>query len=57
MELLRVWYPLPKVVRLKTLNQSRATTLKVLMDHREAITDALVGNDLTSVPKTLKSCD
>ena len=44
-----VWGQPPKVIHLKTLSQSRASTLKVLIDNREAITDALIGNDLASV--------
>ncbi len=36
-------------IKLCPLNQSRAATLKVLIDNREAITDALIGNDLSSV--------
>jgi len=48
-ELSLVWGQSPKVIRLKTLNQSRAVTLKVLIDNREAITDALIGNGLASV--------
>ena len=38
-----------QVIRLKTMNQSRAATLKVLVENRDAITDALVGSDLASV--------
>lgn len=49
MKLQLVWGQPSKVIRLKTLNPSKAATLKVLSDHREAITDALVGNDLASV--------
>ena len=48
-ELSLVWGQPPKVIRLKTLNQSRAATLKVLVDNRDAIAEALVGNDLASV--------
>jgi predicted nuclease of predicted toxin-antitoxin system len=48
-ELSLVWGQPPKVIRLKTLNQSRAATLKVLIDNREAITEALLDNDLASV--------
>lgn len=48
-ELSLVWGQPPKVIRLKTLNQSRAATLKVLIDNREVITEALVDNDLASV--------
>ena len=48
-ELSLVWGQPPKVIRLKTLNQSRAATLKVLVENRDAITEALIGNDLASV--------
>ena len=48
-ELSLVWGQPPKVIRLKTMNQSRAATLKVLTENRDAIADALVGNDLASV--------
>ena len=44
-----VWGQPPKVIRLKTMNQSRAATLKVLTENRDAIAEALVGNDLASV--------
>ena len=48
-ELSLVWGQPPKVIRLKTLNQSRAATLKVLIENRDAIVEALVNNDLASV--------
>ena len=48
-ELSLVWGQPPKVIRLKTLNQSRAATLKVLLDNLEFITEALVERDLASV--------
>lgn len=48
-ELSLVWGQPPKVVRLKTLNQSRAATLKVLIENKDAITQALVQDDLASV--------
>ena len=48
-ELSLVWGQPPKVIRPKTLNQSRAATLKVLTENRDAIAEALVGNDLASV--------
>ena len=44
-----VWGQPPKVIRLKTLNQSRAATLKVLVENKDAIAEALIGNDLASV--------
>lgn len=48
-ELSLVWGQPPKVIRLKTLNQSRGATLKVLIDNRAAIIESLVDNDLASV--------
>ena len=48
-ELSLVWGQPPKVVRLRTLNQTRAATLKVLLDHRELIVESLVIHDLASV--------
>jgi predicted nuclease of predicted toxin-antitoxin system len=48
-ELSLVWGQPPKVIRLKTLNQSRAATLKVLLDYREVITESLIDHDLASV--------
>lgn len=48
-ELSLVWGQPPKVIRLKTLNQSRAATLKVLLDNLDAITESLVDRDLASV--------
>jgi predicted nuclease of predicted toxin-antitoxin system len=48
-ELSLVWGQPPKVVRLRTLNQSRAATLKVLIDNRRLIEEALEANGLASV--------
>jgi predicted nuclease of predicted toxin-antitoxin system len=48
-ELSLVWGQPPKVIRLKTLNQSRAATLRVLLDYREVITESLIDHDLASV--------
>lgn len=48
-ELSLVWGQPPKVIRLKTLNQSRAATLKVLLENREIITESLVDRNLASV--------
>ncbi len=48
-ELSLVWGQPPKVILLKTRNQSRAATLKVLIENRDAITQALVALDLASV--------
>ena len=41
-ELAMVWGQPPKVIRLKTLNQSRAATLKVLVEKKDAIAEALL---------------
>jgi len=48
-ELSLVWGQPPKVIRLKTLNQSRAATLKVLLENRDVITESLLERDLASV--------
>ncbi len=48
-ELSLVWGQPPKVIRLKTLNQSRAATLKVLLDNLDVIAESLVERDLASV--------
>jgi len=48
-ELSLVWGQPPKVIRLKTLNQTRAATLKLLIEHKEVISDSLVNQDLASV--------
>ena len=48
-ELSLVWGQPPKVIRLKTLNQSRAATLKVLVENRDAIIESLVGKYLASL--------
>jgi predicted nuclease of predicted toxin-antitoxin system len=48
-ELSLVWGQPPKVIRLKTLNQSRAATLKILIDNKNAITESLEINGLASV--------
>ena len=41
-ELSLVWGQPPKVIWLKTRNQSRAATLKILLDNRLMIEDALL---------------
>ena len=41
-ELSLVWGQPPKVIWLKTKNQSRAATLKILLDNRAAIEEALL---------------
>lgn len=48
-ELSLVWGQPPKVIRLKTLNQSRAATLKILIDNKDAITESLETHELASV--------
>jgi predicted nuclease of predicted toxin-antitoxin system len=52
-ELSLVWGQPPKVVRLKTKNPSRATTLKILLDNQEALTDALIHQNLASIELVL----
>ena len=49
LELSLVWGQPPKVIRLKTLNQSRAATLKTLLENRILIEDALITQDLASI--------
>lgn len=48
-ELSLVWGQPPKVIRLKTLNQTRAATLIALTENVDAITEALIQNHLASV--------
>ena len=48
-ELSLVWGQPPKVIRLKTLNQSRAATLKVLIENRDVIVETLFAQGLASV--------
>lgn len=48
-ELSLVWGQPPQVIRLKTPNQTRAATLKILLDNREAIIDALGAQNIASV--------
>jgi predicted nuclease of predicted toxin-antitoxin system len=48
-ELSLVWGQPPKIIRLKTLNQNRAATLKILIDNKDAITESLETHDLASV--------
>ena len=48
-ELSLVWGQPPKVIRLKTFNQSRPATLKVLIENRTLIEDALITQDLASI--------
>lgn len=48
-ELSLVWGQPPKVIRLKTLNQTRAATLKILIDNHDAIAESLLTHGLASV--------
>jgi predicted nuclease of predicted toxin-antitoxin system len=48
-ELSLVWGQPPKVTPLKTLNQSRAATMRVLIENRVAITEALLTHGLSLV--------
>jgi predicted nuclease of predicted toxin-antitoxin system len=48
-ELSLVWGHPPKVIRLKTLNQSRAATLKLLIENRDVIEESLTRLDMASV--------
>lgn len=48
-ELSLVWGQPPKVIRLKTLNQSRAATLKILLENRSVIAESLMIHDMASV--------
>ena len=48
-ELSLVWGQPPKVIRLKTLNQSRSATLKILLENRTLIEDALIIQDMASI--------
>jgi len=48
-ELSLVWGHPPQVIRLKTLNQSRAVTLKILIENSDLIEQSLVTQGLASV--------
>ena len=48
-ELSLVWGQPPKVIRLKTLNQTRATTLKLLIESKDVIAESLLDDDLASI--------
>lgn len=48
-ELSLVWGQPPKVIRLKTPNQTRAATLKILLENRALIEDALITRDMSSI--------
>lgn len=51
-ELSLVWGQPPKVIWLKTRNPSRATTLKILLDHHSMIEEALLNHDQACVEVT-----
>jgi predicted nuclease of predicted toxin-antitoxin system len=48
-ELSLVWSQPPKVIWLKTRNQSRASTLKSLIDNHDLIVESIEANDLACV--------
>lgn len=48
-ELSLVWGQPPKVIRLKTLNQTRAATLKLLIENKDVIADSLFTQGLASI--------
>ncbi len=48
-ELSMVWGQPPKVIRLKIPNQSRAATLKILIENKNAIVESLESMGLASV--------
>lgn len=48
-ELSLVWGQPPKVIRLNTLNQSRAATLKILIENKNVIMESLVARDMASI--------
>lgn len=48
-ELSLVWGQPPQIIRLKTPNQTRGATLKVLIDSKIAIEEALVEQGLASI--------
>ncbi len=48
-ELSLVWGQPPQVIRLKTPNQTRAATLKILIENKEAIADALLAQGMASI--------
>lgn len=48
-ELSLVWGQPPKVIRLKTLNQSRSATLKILIENKHVIMESLVTQDMASI--------
>ena len=48
-ELSLVWGQPPKVIRLRTLNQSRALTLKLLIESKDVIVDSLFTQGLAAI--------
>ena len=48
-ELSLVWGQPPKVIRLKTLNQTRAATLTLLLENKDVITESLIDQDRASI--------
>ena len=48
-ELSLVWGQPPQVIRLKIPNQTRAATLKILIESKETIADALLMQGLASI--------
>jgi predicted nuclease of predicted toxin-antitoxin system len=48
-ELSLVWGQPPKVIRLKTINQTRAATLKLLIESKDVINESLLDQDLASI--------
>jgi len=44
-----VWGQPPQVIRLRTLNQHRAATLKVLIDNKDVIHEALLTCGMAAV--------
>jgi predicted nuclease of predicted toxin-antitoxin system len=48
-ELSLVWGQPPKVIRLRTLNQSRAVTLKLLIESKDVIDDSLLTQGLAAI--------
>lgn len=48
-ELSLVWGQPPKVIRLKTLNQSRSATLKILIENKHVIMESLITQGMASI--------
>jgi predicted nuclease of predicted toxin-antitoxin system len=49
MKLLLVWGQPPKIIRLKTANQTRAATLKLLIESSDIIVESLLTRSLSSI--------